>query len=160
GLNLTLNGDPDQFVFGMLETPDGQLLSQQTNVTGFDPQGNPLFHRSLQEFRRNPAPGRWTFVVFVTNPVAGTTTAQRLSGEVRSNTVDVHASGLPNSQRTVLPAGRPVTARVTVHNTGVAPENLFVDPRTTGRTDLRLIPDQPDTGVPVPQPRFINYQLP
>jgi len=143
-----------------LETPDGQLLSQQTNVAGFDPQGNPLFVRSLQEFRRNPVPGRWTFVVFVTNPIAGTTTAQRFSGQVRFNAVDVHASGLPNSRQTVLPAGRPVTARVTVHNTGVAPEHFFVDARTTGRTDLRLVPDTPETGVAVPQFRFINYQLP
>lgn len=160
GLNLTLSGDPDQFVFGMLETPDGQLLSQQTNVEGFDAQDNPIFGQTLQEFRRNPVAGRWTFVVFVQNPVAGTTTAQRFSGEVRFNAVDVHASGLPNSRGTVLPAGRPVTARVTVHNTGIAPESFFADPRTTGRTDLRLVPDKPETGVPVPQLLFINYQLP
>jgi hypothetical protein len=35
GLSLTLSGNPDEQVFGYLEDPHGQLLSQQVNVTGF-----------------------------------------------------------------------------------------------------------------------------
>jgi hypothetical protein len=135
-------------------------LSRQKNVIGTAPDGSPIFNRSMQEFRADPVPGRWTFVVVVTNPVAGTTTDQRFSGEVRFNTVDVRAAGVPNSPATVLPAGHPVTARVTVHNTGVVPENFFVDPRRTARTDQRLVTTDPETGVPVPPSPPVNYLVP
>ena len=147
-------------MFAFLEAPNGQLLSRQDNVTGVAPDGSLIFTRSIQEFRADPVPGRWTFVVSVLNPVAGTTTAQRFSGEVRFNTVDVHAAGVPNGPATVLPAGHPVTARVTVHNTGIAPESFFVDPRRTARTDQRLITTDPETGVPVPPSPPINYLVP
>jgi hypothetical protein len=159
-INLTLGGDPDQLVFGFLEAPDGQLLSQQTNAVSVDPDGNPVFGRSLQEFRRDPQPGRWTFAVVVSNPVAGTATSQPFSGELRFNAVDVRASGLPSSPTTVLPAGRPVTARVSVHNTGIATESFFVDARSTALTDLRLLTNQPETGVPVPQDIPLRYRVP
>ena len=159
GVNLTLSGDPNQAVFGFLVAPDGQLLSQQSNGS-VDADGNPVFGASLQEFRRDPQPGRWTFVVFVFNPVAGTATSQRFAGEVRFNVVDAHATGLPASRATVLPAGRPVTARVTVHNTAIAPESFFVDPRTTTLTNQRLVADKPETGVPVPQIAALNYRVP
>jgi len=158
GVNLTLSQDPGQEVFGLLEAPDGQLLSQQTNVEGFDASGNPVFGRSLQEFRTAPVPGRWTFVVFVFNPVAGTTTSQPFTGDVRFNTIDVHAAGVPHGA--VLPAGHPVTATVSVHNTGIAPENFFVDPRRSGRADLRLVTARSETGVPLPQAGTVEYTVP
>src|SRR5439155_9307080 len=148
-----------QAVFGFLEAPDGQLLSQQTNVRGSGP-GGPVFGRTLQEFRADPMPGRWTFVVFVFNPVAGTTTGQQFSGEVRFNAVDVRATGVPDSRDTVLPAGRPVTAQVTVRNTGIAPKSVFVDARRTARADLRLVAAGPESGVPVPQFPPTDYELP
>ncbi len=157
-INLTLSRNPDQEVFGYLQAPDGQLLSQQTNIEGFDENGNAIFGRSLQEFRTAPPPGRWTFVVFVFNPVAGTTTSQRFAGQVRFNTVDVHAAGVPHGA--ALPAGHPVTATVTVHNTGIAPENFFVDPRRADRADLRLVTTQSETGIPLPQSRPVEYTLP
>jgi Subtilase family/Peptidase inhibitor I9 len=163
GIGLTLGGDPHQALIGFLIAPNGQVLSQQTNVTAVDVNGGPTaFSQSLQEFRRDPQPGRWTFVLKVLNPVAGTTTAQQFAGTLRFNVVDTAASGLPASPATVLRPGVPVTARVTVRNNGVAPENYFVDPRSTARADLRLVPSfgEPETGLGLPAQSHVDYLVP
>ena len=160
GLGLTLTGNPDELVFGMLESPDGQLLSQQCNVTGFDANGDPVFGNTIQEFRRDPEAGRWTLVVFVFNPVAGTSTSQPFTGDLRFNVVDASATGLPASTATVLPAGKPVTATVTVRNTGTAPQSFFVDPRSSSLGARRLVADAPETDVPVPGGQSLHYLVP
>ncbi len=161
-IGLTLSGSPDQVVLGDLVSPGGQVLSQQNNVLAVDANGNPTaFGPSVQDFRRDPNPGRWTFVALILNPVAGTDTAQRFAGDLRLNTVEVAATGLPSSPRIVLPAGRPLNAQVSVHNTGVAPESFFVDPRSTARADLRLVPQfGGETGVPLPQADAVTYLVP
>lgn len=160
GINVKLSGDPNQQVFGFLESPDGQLLSQQSNVTAIDPEGNPIFIRELQEFRRDPAPGRWTFTVWVFNPVAGTAISQNFTGTLRFNLVEASATGLPTSPGTVLPAGQPRLARVTVRNTGIAPQPFFVDARSTTTGDLRLVTEDDETDVPIPQDDALDYQVP
>jgi hypothetical protein len=158
-INLTFHGDPNQLVFGFLAAPDGQVLSQQANAT-VDPDGNVVFGPSLQEFRRDPRPGRWTFAVQVSNPVAGTATSVPFTGQLRFNAVDVRASGVPSSPATVLPTGQPATAQVTVHNTGITTNSFFVDPRSTALTDLRVRTEVPETGVPVPTPDPLFYVVP
>jgi hypothetical protein len=160
GINLRLGGDPNQLIFGFLESPDGHLLSQQANVSDVDSEGNPIFSTTLQEFRRDPTPGRWTFTVFVTNPVAGTATSQRFTGTLQTNLVDASATGLPTDPATVLPAGQPTTARITVRNTGIAPQPLFIDARSTTTGDLRLVTEDQETGVHLPPPAFVRYQIP
>jgi hypothetical protein len=160
GINVRLSGDPNQQVFGFLESPDGQLLSQQSNVTAVDPEGNPIFIRELQEFRRDPAPGRWTFTVWVFNPVAGTALSQNFTGTLRFNLVEAAATGLPTSPGTVLPAGQPTLARVTVRNTGIAPQPFFLDARSTAPGVLRLVSVDAETGVPIPQADALDYQVP
>lgn len=160
GINLRLSGDPNQVIFGFLESPDGQLLSQQSNVTDVDGEGNPIFIRELQEFRRDPAPGRWTFTVWVFNPVAGTALSQNFSGTLQFNLVEAAATGLPTSPGTVLPAGQPTTSRVTVRNTGIAPQPFFVDARSTTTGELRLVTEDNEAGVPIPQDDALDYQVP
>ncbi|WP_167978090.1 hypothetical protein [Lentzea indica] len=160
GINVRLSGDPNQLVFGFLESPDGQLLSQQSNVTAVDPEGNPIFIRELQEFRRDPAPGRWTFTVVAPNPVAGTAISQDFTGTLQFNLIEASATGLPASPGTVLPAGQPTLARVTVRNTGIAPQPFFVDARSTATGDLRLVTEDDETGVPFPQEESLDYQVP
>ncbi len=160
GLSLTLSGNPDEQVFGYLEDPHGQLLSQQVNVTGFDANGNAVFGPTLQEYRSHPEAGRWTFVVFVFNPVSGAATRQPFVGQIQFNAVDIQAAGLPDSPGTTLPAGQPVTATVAAHNTGAAPESFFADPRSTAYAVQRLIASGPETGAPLPQHGVLNYQVP
>jgi hypothetical protein len=157
GINLALTGNPGQVVTGYLLAPDGQLYSQQNNVASFDDEGNPTrFTASLQEFRRDPMPGRWTFIVAVSNPVAGTMLAQQFSGELRLNTVDVTSTDVP----AVIPAGTATTVQVRVHNTGIAAEPFFVDARSTTRGDLRLLGNGPETGLPLPHAGPVFYTAP
>jgi hypothetical protein len=160
GLNVTIADDPNQVVFAYLESPEGQLLSQQTNIVSADQDGNPVFGRTIQGFRRDPTPGRWTLVLTVYNPMAGTGTAQRFTGEVRFNVVDATATGLPTDPRTVLPAGKPVTAKVRVRNTGIAPSTFFVDARSTATGEVRLAADAGETGVALPQEDPLRYVVP
>jgi hypothetical protein len=84
-------------------------------------------------------------VVIVANPVSGSTTDERFTGHLRFDQVDITAAGLPNGA--VLPAGRPRTFTVRVHNTAGVPESFFVDPRSTAVTDLRLAADGAESGV-------------
>ncbi len=97
---------------------------------------------------------------FVFNPVSGAATRQPFVGQIQFNAVDIQAAGLPDSPGTTLPAGQPVTATVAVHNTGVAPESFFADPRSTAYAVQRLIASGPETGVPLPQHGVLNYQVP
>ncbi|MFD8496970.1 S8 family serine peptidase [Amycolatopsis sp. NPDC059657] len=159
GIDLKLDGDPNQMIFGYLVSPDGQILSQQNNVRTLGPDGNPAtFGSTLQEFRRDPAPGRWTFIVAVSNPVAGTTTEQKFTGELKFDTVDVKATGLPSGA--VLPAGKPVTARVDLRNNGIAPLSFFADARSTATGDVRLLANGPEKGVSLPIGRPLIYLVP
>ena len=59
--------------------------------------------------------------------------------------VTASESGLPTSASTVLPAGTPVTADVTVKNSGDVPEEYFVDARLNTTTTLNLAPQTTST---------------
>lgn len=140
-IDITLAGDVRQQVYGFLVSPDGQLLSQATNVRAMDAGGNPTaFTDSLRSVVRDPRPGRWSYLVVVANPVSGSTTDEAFTGRLRFDQVDVTAQGVPNSAGQVLPAGVPRTVTVRVHNTAATPESFFVDPRANSMTDLRLAP--------------------
>src|SRR5207248_11228102 len=79
-------------------------------------------------------------------------------GRISFEAARVAATGVPDSPATVLAAGRPVTASVTVTNTGLTPKAFFVDPRLK-RRDLLPLLTQGATNVALPlslvtQPRF------
>jgi Subtilase family/Peptidase inhibitor I9 len=157
GVDITLGGDPNQVINGYLVSPDGQLLSQQNNVLSVTANGTPAsYGRSVQVYRRDPAPGEWTFVLAANNPVAGTTTSQHFSGTLRYNVADVHASGLPH----VLPAGKPTIVRVRVRNTGKAALSYFVDGRSTKSDDVRLVPLNQAANVALPQFTATQFAVP
>jgi hypothetical protein len=156
--NFSLANDPGQAVFAFLVDPRGQALGYSANrlVTGFDPDTGAARLRPLKQaslYHANPAPGRWTLILNFAGPVVGDELSQPFSGTVRFNQVDIHASGLPNDAATKLPAGKPLTVQVSIHNTGVAPENFFLDARLDSIANLTLpaVPGQPTTGVPLPR---------
>ncbi|HEX5496106.1 MAG TPA: S8 family serine peptidase [Mycobacteriales bacterium] len=145
GVRLT---DPNQTVFGYLLAPDGELLSAASNVV-VQRDGTERFTPDLQVVRRDPAAGRWTFLLDVTNPVSGNLVSQPFTGISRLDGASVRATGLPAGADTVLPAGQPATVSVRVRNTGVAPEGYVVDGRLAKLGNLRLAPVNP-ARVPIP----------
>jgi subtilisin family serine protease len=157
GIDLTLAGDPNQVINGYLVSPDGQLLSAQNNVLTLDAKGNPAsYGRSVQVYRRDPAPGAWTFVLAAANPVAGTTTSQKFSGSLRYNVVDARIGNLPHT----LPAGQPTTIQLQVRNTGKATLSYFVDGRSTKSDDLQVLPLNQAANIPLPQFTGTQFAVP
>ncbi|MFC0547497.1 S8 family peptidase [Kutzneria chonburiensis] len=156
GLDVTLAGDPNQVINGYLVSPDGQLLSAQNNVLTLDANGNPAgYGRSVQVYRRDPAPGRWTFVIAAANPVAGTATSQKFSGSLRYDVVDAKVA-VPHT----LPAGKPTTVQLQVRNTGKAALSYFVDARSTKSDDLQVLPLNQAANVPLPQFTATKFLVP
>jgi hypothetical protein len=160
-VQVSLQGSVNQSVFGYLVSPDGQIVSQATNVRTADANGAPTeYGPSLQGYKRDPLPGRWTYVAVFQNAVAGAATREPFTGKVRFNLADVTAHNVPNTTKTVLPAGKPATMTVHVHNTGAAPASFYVDARTNTMADLQLIPDGSASNVPLKPSATMTYLVP
>ncbi|HZN18472.1 MAG TPA: S8 family serine peptidase, partial [Micromonosporaceae bacterium] len=134
GVDLTLEGDPNQRVFAALTGPDKHTLSFSTNQA-LGPGGQMVARRSLQGYVRSPAPGRWILSLNVDNPVSGTAVRTPFTGHLRYDLVDVQASGVP---RGTVPAGTPIPVTLRVTNTGAAPALFFTDPRSATLADYNL----------------------
>jgi hypothetical protein len=134
-LEITDNG---YFLQGYLIDPEGMELSVQPNL---DPFGNLTF--ALQQYRENPQPGRWKFVLLLNYFASGNQTSLPFTARIAFNTATIAAAGLPNDPRTVLSASAaPLTATVNVTNTGEVTEAYFADARlsTLGVMALPLQP--------------------
>ncbi|HEX9334665.1 MAG TPA: hypothetical protein VF892_02220, partial [Pseudonocardiaceae bacterium] len=152
--NVDLANDAADNIATFLIDPRGQGVARGTNVlpTSYnlstrDGSLTPVTQADL--YVRNPMVGRWTLVVNFADPVVGNELTQPFTGRVAFNTVDAHATGLPNGA--TLPAGRAVTVPVTVHNTGTEPADFFVDARLNTVTGLHLAAAEPAT-LPLPMP--------
>jgi hypothetical protein len=88
--------------------------------------------------------------MFVSQPVSGNVLIESYAGRVTLRPQRVKLDGLPQSEATKLPAGQPVTARITVHNPGPAAEDLFLDPRLPGRQAFSLLSTTPDQNLHLP----------
>jgi hypothetical protein len=161
GVSVTLHGDVNQTVVGYLVSPDGQILSQASNVQALDDIGNPTeYAESVQGYARDPLPGQWSYVVTLANPVSGSTTRDPFSGKVSFDTVNITADNLPTGAATVLPQGKPVTVAVHVHNTGAAAGSYFVDARSPAMADLQLTPGSSAANVPLGTSASTPYVVP
>src|SRR5262249_54099318 len=122
-ISLRIPTDPNDFLFGILTSPEGQVASFQSNVT-FDLAGNPVINDGYQLYVRDPRPGRWVFSLDVADTVTGLEVGQRFHARVSFDTVRVTAS-LPHGASTVLAAGVPVDVPVKITNTGQVPLTYF-----------------------------------
>jgi hypothetical protein len=135
-VDLTLTGaSPGHDLQAFLESPDHQVLSVSTNQV-LDTNNNSTLLPSLRGDVNAPAPGRWLLFIDDLNPVVGTAIGQHFTGHLRYDAVDVSAAGLPRGK---VAAGKPITATITVHNTGAAPEAYFADPRLSTAVDYQLV---------------------
>ena len=137
-MNMTFSGSHE--VSAYLESPDHEVVSLSTNVA-VDGQGNLSAQPSLTGYVDAPAAGRWVLFVDDNNPaVLSGDLADPFTGQLRYNTVEASAKGLPAGK---LAAGKAVTATVKIKNTGAAPLTVFADPRLTSSADYDLPAQQP-----------------
>ena len=129
--------DPNNFIFGYLIDPTGQVQDVQSNITGVNPDGSFIYSSTMQFFRQSPLPGRWLFAIAVGN-ISGVQVEQPFTANILFNQTLATAPGLPNSSNTILKAGVPVSVPVSVTNLGIAGESFFADPRLSASGDIFL----------------------
>jgi hypothetical protein len=117
---------------GVLVTPDGRPIDVQSTVTTLNAFGQPATLTStMQFFYRNPASGRWRFVLLINDTISGNQTSLPFQATIGFNGVRVSASGVPDDPRVRVASGKPLVAQVTVVNTGNTAKDFFLDPRLT-----------------------------
>ena len=79
--------------------------------------------------------------------VVGNELSEPFTGTVAFDAQSASAKGLPDNAKKVLAAGTPVTVPVTFTNNGVAPEDVFLDPRLNTSASLTLASLPPTTGT-------------
>jgi hypothetical protein len=126
---------PGYVLQGSLIAPSGEPLDLQSTAN----DSNSGAGQTLQFFRRTPAPGLWTVSLITTGPTAGTSLSTPFTGTISFSPPKVTSSGLPDSAATVLPAGQPVTAKVTVTNNGNIAKDYFADPRLNRLAPMTLL---------------------
>ena len=153
--NLSLTNDPADAVGAYLVSPDGDTLGYGQNSLNGVPS------TTLTAYSLNPVPGTWTLVVDFAEPVVGDELSQPFTGTIQFNAVSAWARGLPNSARYKLAAGVPVTVPVIVTNSGVAPEDFFVDARLDTMSTITLAALYPNTvSLPMTTPYFPTWFVP
>jgi hypothetical protein len=82
------------------------------------------------------------------NTVSGTAVSQPFTVALNDVPVTATASGLPDAAGTTLAAGKPVTALVTVTDTGTTPEAYFTDARLGKQATVNLATTTPRLVLP------------
>jgi hypothetical protein len=144
---------------GWLIGPDQTLFGNNSSIYVDPNTGASTRTHGLQAFAQSPQPGRWKFVVTVTTPTGGTVTSTPYHGVVSFDPPAIHATGLPNGGK--VQAGKPVTATITVTNTGSGTRDVFADPRRAdkGETDSLLALFAPPT-VKLPGTNVPSFLVP
>jgi hypothetical protein len=128
--DLSFAKDASDPVAEYLINPDGDTVGfAQNSVEGN--QGT-----ALSAYTLNPVPGQWTLIVAFTGAEPGDVISQPYQGRIQFNSARVRGFGVPDGRRLV--AGKAVTVPVQITNTGVAPEDYFVDPRLNTTENLTL----------------------
>ncbi|HTU96811.1 MAG TPA: S8 family serine peptidase [Solirubrobacteraceae bacterium] len=128
--DLSFAQDPSDPVAEYLVSPDGDTVGYaQNNVEGNQ-------STALSAYTTNPDPGRWTLIVVFAGAEPGDVISQPYQGQIQFNSARVRGIGVPDGGK--LAAGQAVTVPVKITNTGVAPEDYFVDPRLNTTENITL----------------------
>jgi Subtilase family len=159
-VDVALANDPANQVSGYLVAPGGETTGYGSNylTTGFNSSRVPVESpgKQLSLYTSNPVPGVWTLIIDFTSPVPGNELSDPFTGRIRFNAVSVNRGALPDSPSVRLRHGKQVTYTITVHNTGAAPEDIFLDPRLTTLRSYPLQPQDRAAGVRLPLPATVN----
>ena len=131
---INLANDPNDVLTGYLIDPSGQNLGYSSNVTE-DSSGHAESTQSVDLYHALPVPGQWTIALQWANPVSGLELQEPFTGTIGFGKLPI-TSNLPTG--TTLTSGTAHTYQVTVHNSGQAPEEYFVDPRLSSTVSLAL----------------------
>jgi hypothetical protein len=159
-LNVAVQLPDDNYnLEGFLVDPNGQPLDAQSSGA-FDAGDNFLgYGPTLQFFHQTPDPGIWTLVLLDAGPGDGAHLSEPVAGTISFTAPSVTSSGVPNSPKTLITPGQPVTATVTITNTGNSRKDYFIDPRLNQRSVQQLLGADVNN-VPLPlslfaQPNFL-----
>jgi hypothetical protein len=159
-IDVALANDPANEVSGYLVAPGGETMGYGSSylTTGFNSSGVPVESptRQLSLYTSNPIAGVWTLIIDFTSPVPGNELSDPFTGQVRFNATSFGRGALPDSPSVSLPRGKPVTYKITVHNTGAAPEDIFLDPRLTSLRSYPLQPQDQVGGLKLPLSAAVN----
>src|ERR1700689_3506209 len=112
-LNLDI-ADDGYLLEGLLVDPNGMQLSVAGNL---DPAGNPQY--ALQQFRANPQPGLWRFVLAQNDNSSGNQTSLPFTARIGFDTAQVAAPALPNDPNVEISASaKPLQIAISLTNTG------------------------------------------
>jgi hypothetical protein len=145
-------GNPANTLFAELASPAGLAASSAVSgLQGSTAAGKPVLipEKGAQLHVLHPQPGLWSLVIDFYNTVSGTAISQPFTVTLNDTPVPATVTGLPDTARTRLAAGVPVTATIQVTNTGPTPEAYFTDARLAGQQTVTLAP-QTMSSVPLP----------
>ncbi len=141
-LNLE-TADNGYLLEGVLVDPNGMQMSMQPNADVF---GNQQYGMTLTHYQ--PQPGRWRFTLLTNYTSSGNETSSPFTGRISfSKSGGITVSGLPDDPRSMVSAsGKPVTAKISVTNTGSVTAAYFADLRLRA-PDLEQLPPYACTGT-------------
>jgi hypothetical protein len=150
--DISLKNNPLDTVYATLVNPQGDAVGYSSNatITSIDADGDANVKPGLgtSVYALNPEAGVWRLLVDF-DTVTGTQLDQPFYGHVTLDGVEATAP-LPDAKSSVLPAGKATTVPVTVTNTGVAPEDYFVDARLAGSATIPVtLLEGASTSVPL-----------
>jgi hypothetical protein len=133
-LELDLHLAELTMVHAYLIDPSGDLVAERTNC--IDPEGHQLI-KDLVMYLDHPMRGTWTIALEQDRAHSTASGYENpFTVELRPNTIAVGTSGVPRGQ--TLQSGQPVTATVTVTNTGAQQQAFYADARLDHQVDLPL----------------------
>jgi hypothetical protein len=130
--DVSFPNDPSDPVGEYLVSPDGDTVGYGQNSI----EGNG--GTSLSAYAVTPAAGRWTLIVDFAGAEKGNEISQPYQGDVRFNAGGVTGAGIPNGRK--IKSGQSLTVPVRITNTGVAPEDYFIDARQNTVQNMVLAP--------------------
>jgi hypothetical protein len=158
--DVVLDNDPANQVSGYLIAPGGQTMGYGSSylTTGFSSAGVPVEapERQLSVYTSDPIPGAWTLIVDFTSPVPGNELSDPFTGRIRFNSARFSRGALPDSSVVRIKRGTAVTYKVTVRNTGAAPEDVFLDARLPREHTYPLQPQDQASGIKLPMSETAN----
>jgi hypothetical protein len=155
-VSVALADDPNDLLVAFLVDPNGQTVGYSTNYTT-DNFGTPVATRYVNLYHLAPVAGQYSLVLDWANPVNGTELNEPFIGAIRWNQVIV-SGNLPHSTSTLLKRRTTHRFKVSVENTGVAPEAFFVDPRSGGSATISLADQNgSSTNMSLPLPAGLTF---